>query len=48
METVTLLKKEYKELKQKAELNQSLLTKLIRGLEDVRRGRVKPWKKFTD
>lgn len=45
METVTIVKERYKEMKEKAKLNDELLTKLIRGLEDVRQGRIKPWKR---
>jgi len=45
METVTIPKSEYEALKKKAELDESLLTSLIRGLEDIKAGRVKPWKK---
>ncbi len=29
------------------ELSQDLLEKLVNGLEDVKEGRVKPWKKTT-
>lgn len=46
METITISKKEYSELKKRAELNKDLLFKLLRGLEDIREGRVKPWKSF--
>ena len=45
METIVIQKKEYSVLKKKAELGEDLLLKLIRGLEDVRAGRIKPWKK---
>ena len=45
METVTLTEHQYSELKRKAELNEELLIKLVRGLEDIRTGRIKPWKK---
>ena len=47
METVTISKGEYKELKKKASLSEDLLAKLVRGLEDIREGRIKPWKKTT-
>ncbi len=47
METVTIPKSKYKELKEKAELNESLLLKLVMGLEDIREGRIKPWRKRT-
>ena len=45
METVTIPKEEYKELKKKALLSEDLLIRLVRGLEDIREGRIKPWKK---
>ena len=49
METITISKEEYISLKKKADLDESLLLQLIRGLEDVKEGRIKPWKsKFTD
>ena len=49
MKTVTIPEAEYKTLKKKAELDEDLLMKLIRGLEDIKAGRIKPWKsKFTD
>ena len=49
METVTIPKEEYETLKKKAELDEDLLIKLIRGLEDIKEGRIKAWKsKFID
>ncbi len=45
METVTLSREEYETLKRKAEVDEDLLISLVRGLEDIRAGRVKPWKK---
>ena len=48
METVTLEKGKYRELKEKAELADNLLVKLIRGLEDVKAGRIKNWKNVRD
>jgi len=47
-ETITIPKEEYKDLKKKAELSADLLTKLVRGLEDIRAGRIKLWKKSTN
>ncbi len=47
METITIAKEEYKDLKKKAELGETLLVKLVRGLEDIRAGRINPWKKTT-
>mgnify|MGYP001597739992 CR=1 FL=1 len=46
METITIAKEDYKNLKKKAELSEDLLDKLVRGLEDIRAGRIKPWKKI--
>jgi len=49
MKTVTIPEAEYKTLKKKAGLDEDLLMKLIGGLEDIKAGRIKPWKsKFTD
>jgi len=49
MNSVTQLlsvqKKEYLKLKEKAQLNDELLVKLVSGLEDIRAGRIKPWRK---
>ena len=45
METLTITKEKYLTLKSKAELNEDLLAKLIHGLEDIKAGRIKPWKK---
>ncbi|MBS3168649.1 hypothetical protein J4216_05980 [Candidatus Woesearchaeota archaeon] len=47
METVTIPKDEYHALKEKAKINESLIVKLIKGLEDIREGKVKPWKRTT-
>ena len=49
METITIPKIEYETLKKKAEVDEDLLIKLVRGLEDIKEGRIKPWKsKFID
>lgn len=49
METVTIPKEEYETIKKKADLDEDLLIKLIKGLEDIKAGRIKPWEsKFTD
>lgn len=45
METITIPRTEYESLKEKAELSEDLLIKLVKGLEDIRAGRIKPWKK---
>ena len=48
MKTVTISKKEYKELKRKADVDDELLASLVRGLEDIKAGRIKPWKSSKD
>lgn len=47
METISIPSEKFMELKKRAELNEELLIKLVRGLEDIRNGRVKPWRKST-
>jgi len=47
METITIPKQEYKELRRKADIDESLLIKLVKGLEDIKAGRIKLWKKFS-
>ena len=44
-ETINIPKEEYKKLKKKADLGDGLLMQLVKGLEDIRAGRIKPWKK---
>ncbi len=46
-EMIEISKGEYKELKRKAEIDDELLVKLVRGLEDIRLGRIKMWKKAS-
>ena len=41
---ITIPKSEYLELRKKADLDEELLVKLIRGLEDIKAGRIKEWK----
>jgi len=48
METVTIPKEEYEILKHKAEVDEDLLISLVRGLEDIKAGRIKPWKRATN
>ena len=48
MDTVNIPKDEYFELKEKASMNEGLLIKLVKGLEDIREGRIKPWKRSTN
>ncbi len=48
METVTIPKQELDQLKKraaKADVDEELLQSLIRGLEDVKAGRIKLWKR---
>lgn len=47
METVTIPKEEYLALKKKAMDEDELLIKLVRGLEDIRAGRTKPYRSPT-
>ena len=44
---ISIPQEKYFELKQKAELDEELLIKLIKGLEDIKEGRIKEWK-FKD
>ncbi len=48
METVTIDREEYELLKHKAEVDENLLISLVKGLEDIKAGRIKPWKKVTN
>lgn len=48
METVTIPKQEYEQLKHKVDVDENLLLSLVKGLEDIKAGRIKPWKKSTD
>lgn len=45
--TVTIPKDEYLRLKKLAETEKELLVSLVKGLEDIQHGRIKPWKKVT-
>ena len=44
--TVCISREEYDLLKRKAEIDDTLLNSLVRGLEDIKAGRVKLWKKI--
>ena len=44
---VTIPKLDYEQLKMKAEMNDELLMKLVNGLEDIKHGRIKQWKRAT-
>jgi len=48
MDTVAIPREEYEMLKQKAEIDENLLISLVKGLEDIKAGRIKPWKKTTN
>ena len=50
METqeIKLPRAKFEELKRKAEMNEELLISLVRGLEDIKEGRIKSWQKSTD
>lgn len=46
--TVTISKEEYVKLKKCEETEKELLVSLVKGLEDIQHGRIKPWKKATN
>ncbi len=48
MENITISKQEYADLKRKAGMDEELLIKLIRGLEDIKAGRIKEFKFVKD
>jgi len=48
METITIPKAEYEILKNKAKVDEDLLVSLVKGLEDIKAGRIKPWKRATN
>ena len=43
-ETITIPKEEYEKLKQCQKVDFELLEQIVRGLEDIKAGRVKEWK----
>ncbi len=43
METITISKSEYKRLKKLEEIDNELLVKIVKGLEDIKAGRIKKW-----
>jgi len=47
-EFIRVPKCEFEELKRKAEIDEELLVKLIKGLEDIRAGRITPWKRLLE
>ena len=44
MEQMTISKQEYNKLKKMAEVDNELVEKIRRGLEDIKHGRVTEWK----
>lgn len=42
-ETICISKEEYEFLKKKAEVDEVLLDKIAKGLEDIKAGRVREW-----
>ncbi len=44
METVTIPKEEYERLKRGAEVDEELVAKIKKSLEDLKSGRVREWK----
>jgi hypothetical protein len=44
---ITISKKEYNLLKKEADINKELLISLVKSLEDVKHGRIKPFKRTT-
>ncbi len=43
MKTVTIPRTEYNKLKKLEEVDTHLLIKIVRGLEDIKTGRIKKW-----
>ena len=43
METVTISKQEYQRLKHAAQVDEGLVRKIRRSLEDIKEGRIKEW-----
>lgn len=44
MGSVTISRKEYEELKSKAQVDEALVAKVKRALEDIKHGRITEWK----
>ena len=44
METVTISKDEYQNLKKESEVDMELVSKIKKSLEDIKHGRIKEWK----
>ena len=45
--TITISKEEYLRLKKCEDTEKDLLLSLVKGLEDIQHGRIKPWKRVT-
>jgi|TARA_Y100000034_G_scaffold100845_2_gene124687 hypothetical protein len=48
METVSVSKQELEDLRERAELGDELMVKLVKGLEDVKHGRIESWDSFKE
>ncbi|MEK6871786.1 MAG: hypothetical protein AABX16_02690 [Nanoarchaeota archaeon] len=44
METVTIAKEEYERLKKQLEIDEELVAKIKRSLENIKQGKIKEWK----
>lgn len=44
METVTISKEEYERMKKALEIDEVLVAKIKRSLENIRNGKIKEWK----
>ena len=47
MEMISVPKERFEELERKADMDEELLISLVRGLEDIKAGRVKLWERKT-
>ena len=45
MEKITIPKEKYKRLKKEAEIDIELVNKIKRGLEDIKHGRIREWRR---
>ncbi len=43
METITIPKEEYDRMKKALEVDEELVAKIKKGLEDIKEGRIKEW-----
>ncbi|MEK6872645.1 MAG: hypothetical protein AABW90_01370 [Nanoarchaeota archaeon] len=44
METVTISKREYERMKEASRVDEELVAKIRKSLEDIKHGRIKEWK----